>query len=441
MERTKSSRNINITRLALLGVNLAMLIFLTTLVRVTTRHIADQFVARPFLDTLQHVPIPPLTAQVAALLCFGVLLLLFAAQSMLLAGKTTAVVLCSVAQFLLCLAIMYYLNFGYKGILFLPVIGIILHIRGVRPRVLVMAAVVLAYVFLDFDILSSRFGLNSLSLYVQFYTADTQVYLYSIRNVLSSLNDVLFILFMVVALQQEMVETARLRELYAKISRSAEELKVMNLQLEEYALQSERNAQIRERNRMARDIHDTLGHTLTGISTAVDACIELAEKDPPRTRQQLERVSEVARNGLLDVRRSVRALRPDVLERFSLGTALRKMVEEINQTTNIQIDLHYQPGIVAGDEAKESIYRIVQESVTNSVRHGGAAHIEVRLTLEDDTIHIRIQDDGAGCKNIVTGFGLAHMQERVGQMDGTIHFDGMNGFFTHVVIPNKEEPE
>ena len=94
---------------------------------------------------------------------------------------------------------------------------------------------------------------------------------------------------------------------------------------------TERMAQTRERNRLAREIHDTLGHTLTGIVTGLDACMALVDVSPEQTRKQLSLLSKVGREGIRDIRRSVNELRPDSLERLSLEVAIRKMVTDNEQ--------------------------------------------------------------------------------------------------------------
>jgi len=432
------NRNINIVRFALCGVNLLMLLFLTTLVRVSTEHIVDRFHARAFLESLRKLPIPPAQVQFAVLACFAALVgLLFLQITRSAQGPVISTLYC-LSEILLCIAIMYFLGFNYKGILFLPAVGIITQTGDDRRgrRSVFIAVVVILYILMDIDIISARYSFNLLSDYIMQYGSNVRFYLYGVRNILAGLGDMLFVLFMVLTIHQETQQAERFKDLYAQISRYAEELKIINLQLEEYSLQSEKSAQTRERNRMAREIHDVLGHSLTSISAAVDACISLIDRDPVRTKEQLIRIGDVARNGLQEVRRSVHALKPDALERFSLQTALRKMADDINELTNTRIRLDYpEDGISFSDEGKSLVYRIVQESITNSVRHGGAGAITIRARADGDFSAIYIQDNGAGCPNIVEGFGLGHIRDGVEAMGGQIQFSGQDGFETVVRLP------
>ena len=106
------------------------------------------------------------------------------------------------------------------------------------------------------------------------------------------------------------------------------ELQNANEQLSEYADMAEKMAQTNERNRLAREIHDTLGHSLTGIIAGLDACLALVDVAPQEVKKQLKLLADVSRDGMKDVRRSVSELRPDEMERLSLNASIRKMVTE-----------------------------------------------------------------------------------------------------------------
>lgn len=136
----------------------------------------------------------------------------------------------------------------------------------------------------------------------------------------------------------------------------------MNNQLKDYAAMQKQMGEIEERNRIAREIHDTLGHTMTGLSAGIDACIALIDYSVDETKKQLNIISGVARQGLKDVRRSMKKLRPDTLERESLESAIEKLITETMSTSKVSIEFQsFLPSLVFEDDEEDTIYRIVQK--------------------------------------------------------------------------------
>ena len=195
-------------------------------------------------------------------------------------------------------------------------------------------------------------------------------------------------------------------------------------------------ATLKERNRIAREIHDTLGHTMTGRSAGIDACIALIDYSVDETKKQLSIISGVARQGLKDVRRSMKKLRPDTLERESLESAIEKLITETMSTSKVSIEFQsFLPSLVFEDDEEDTIYRIVQEGITNAIRHGHASRIFINFKKNDIWQVIRIRDNGIGCKDIHKGFGLTHMKERVDMLHGTVTYSSNNGFQVVAKLP------
>ena len=213
-------------------------------------------------------------------------------------------------------------------------------------------------------------------------------------------------------------------------------LKEMNEQLKDYSEMTEKMAETRERNRIAREIHDTLGHTMTGLSAGIDACIAMIDFSVDATKEQLNKISQVARQGIKDIRRSVNKLRPDALEHSGLQEALEKMINETMQVSDVKINYDCQVEVLKFNQDEEDmIYRVVQESITNAIRHGKAKQIDVNLWKEDKWLNLEIKDNGIGCEEIHTGFGLIHIEERIKMLKGTVEYDGSNGFKVTARIP------
>jgi signal transduction histidine kinase len=154
---------------------------------------------------------------------------------------------------------------------------------------------------------------------------------------------------------------------------------------------------------------------------------------------QLERLDELSRRGLEDVRRSLKELRPDMLERNILSDALTKLVDEINNCSNRNIELRISaPMDNLNPSLQETVYRIVQESITNSVRHGNAQRIIVSIDSDNGALFLRIKDDGIGCSRVNEGFGLHYMRERILEKDGFVEIETQpgKGFEISAYIPN-----
>ena len=329
----------------------------------------------------------------------------------------------------LSLLIMKNISFSATCILFLIIADSLLYVDKPVDRSICIILVFLAYMLSNYGYLSNYIPMISFQEYLSVYNSKTQGLLLGIEVTLSNLNIVLFIAYIFLYLQKQMDETQKFAALNV-------ELKRLNNQLKGYANLREKMGETKERNRLAREIHDTLGHTLTGISAGVDACIAMIDTSPEVTKGQLELISKVTRDGIKEVRRSVSELRPDSLERLNLEPAIRKMVNETNSITNTKIHFECDVEKLKFDEDEENaIYRVVQESMTNSVRHSHAKNVYITIKKKYSDIYISIKDDGIGCTDMKKGFGTRHIVERIKLLNGTVEFDGSDGFTTNVVIP------
>lgn len=241
---------------------------------------------------------------------------------------------------------------------------------------------------------------------------------------------------MILLVRIHMNEKERIMHLNNQLNSANDELKYVNMQLSEYAKESEKMAKTKERNRLAREIHDTLGHSLTGIITGIEACTTLMDVAPEAAKEQLKAIAEVARQGITDVRRSVKALRPDALEKSDLSNALVTLISEMRSATSAEIEYSFETSLNCFNEDEEDIiYRIVQECITNSIRHGKAGKIYIYISREFNLLKILIKDNGTGCAEINKGFGLHHMEERLDMLHGSLNYNGNDGFIVEAKIP------
>ncbi|HEX5441763.1 MAG TPA: sensor histidine kinase [Ktedonobacterales bacterium] len=246
--------------------------------------------------------------------------------------------------------------------------------------------------------------------------------------------------------------TMAMRELalaHLALADSNAKLAAAHTQLQEYSAQVEEVAAIRERNRIAREIHDTLGHSLTILAVQLETATQYEARGDPGLHDELREARRVASACLTDVRHSVEALRPDEASDGSLQERLRRLAAEFAATsreTAITLDL---------DEATHSLspalsmtlYRCAQEALTNIRKHARATKALLYLSTSDDLegqVELTVLDNGQGITDAASadieqarGFGLRGMRERVALLGGTVRAgpEPEHGWRVAVLIP------
>ncbi len=431
-------KNLHVIRVMMFLVNFIIILFMSIIIYETTELICDNEMARDFLEKIKFTPTTPWKVPVFSLALLSALILGVGIRENFGGYIKPVLYLFSVIDIILCIAIMYYLNMSYKGVMLLSIANIIVYIEGNKKKYMFLVLSVLIYILFDYDIFSIKFNLFSINDYIQHYTFTQRLYIFSIRNALFSINEVLFILFMIIVIQNQIDEKIKLKDLYDTLYQTAEESKIANIQLQEYSRKSEDMVKTKERNRLAREIHDTIGHTLTGIATGLEACIEIIDWDIQKTKSQIIKIAELSKEGLLEVRRSVSELRPDAVDRLSLIPAIQKLADNITECTKTKVNLNIEGTVKKlWIEEEETVYRFIQEGITNAVRHGKAKTINISFQFHHSVINIKIIDDGVGCSAIEEGFGLTHIREMVGLLNGKVEFFSQNGtgFTMHAVLP------
>jgi len=219
------------------------------------------------------------------------------------------------------------------------------------------------------------------------------------------------------------------------------ELESTHRQLQEYAAQVEELTLGRERERMARELHDTLAQGLAGLILQLEAADSYLESgDLARAQAVVQQAMQRARATLHEARRAIRALRPTALEQGNLTDALGQEIDQFAATTGVRttFEVNGSPHGVSPEMAQD-ILRIVQESLTNVARHAQAGHVLVRLTGGDGGLQLMIQDDGVGFDLSESlerpdCFGLAGMQERASCWGGVLQVDSALGKGTKVTL-------
>jgi PAS domain S-box-containing protein len=203
--------------------------------------------------------------------------------------------------------------------------------------------------------------------------------------------------------------------------------------------QAEAASILEERNRMAREIHDTLAQAFTGILIQVGAATQVLEDEPEATQVHLDTIEDLARLGLTEARRSVTALRPQLLEEGNLSTALDRLVTQMRAATDTTLIYKIQ-GVAYSlpTEVDNNLLRIGQEALTNAIKYARASEIQIKLTYDDAQCCLRVKDDGQGFAVVtappVGGFGLLGMSERAERIGAQLRIESQPGQGTEIVV-------
>ena len=201
---------------------------------------------------------------------------------------------------------------------------------------------------------------------------------------------------------------------------SRQQLTVAHQQLRRYALRIEDQATLQERNRIAREIHDAVGHNLTAQRIQLENAQMFCQSDPGKAQIYLQAAQQLAATALTEIRHSVSTLRSAPLQGKSLKAALQKLCHEFQQ--QITGEFIYELKIVSPvkPEISITIYRLAQEALTNVAKHSQAEQIKLQIQTDPDTLWFKLEDNGIGFNPTKTssGFGLKSMRERVAAVGG-----------------------
>lgn len=221
-------------------------------------------------------------------------------------------------------------------------------------------------------------------------------------------------------------------ELLMRETRAREELERTRRELEQASRQA---GVLEERQRLAREIHDTLAQGFASIVVQLEAA-EMAAENETSAAHYLEQARKAAREGLSEARRMVWAMRPEILENTSLPEALQRLLRRWQEETGIhaQFTLTGEPRPLH-PELEVGLLRIAQEALTNVRKHAKARHTTLTLSYLDDLVLMDIQDDGVGLQPVASGgFGLRSMRERVDALGGQMTVESEPGLGTTLAV-------
>lgn len=236
--------------------------------------------------------------------------------------------------------------------------------------------------------------------------------------------------------------------LLEELNRKNEALFTNNQKLNEHLKTVEELAVANERNRVSREIHDTLGHSLTLLIMLMKAAKIEAGKNPAEVKEKLTKGITIAQTELNELRASIGGLLSkniidmDIFESIkSLGHYMENLGVRIELSINEKEIYTKMSSSVHKFKLSDTIYKISKEAITNSLRHGNATEINIIVKFSPRKVNLYIINNGCGCRRITKGFGLSGMVERVEELNGTIKFgsDGESGFNIHVELPLDNE--
>jgi signal transduction histidine kinase len=213
----------------------------------------------------------------------------------------------------------------------------------------------------------------------------------------------------------------------------------LNETLHRYAISIESLSAVQERNRIAREIHDSLGHVLTALNVQLQTAVRLWQPNPERAIDFLQQAKLLGNTAMQEVRRSVSSLRQEIKPEEPLDLAIESLVKEFYQTTGIDLQTQVMLDSSLPPRVAKTLYRIMQESLTNICKHAKATSVTIKLSEGLNWVYLSIEDNGQGFRpdSTPTGFGLLGMQERVKNLNGKIQIDShpTSGCCVQVALP------
>lgn len=230
----------------------------------------------------------------------------------------------------------------------------------------------------------------------------------------------------------------KISELLKLNSAHYETIKKQNQALKYYAEQVGQITLLEERDRMSKELHDSIGHTFTSVIIGMDGLANKIKSDPDVAARKLLKLRSVMKTGLEEIRESIHQM-ASAWDEMTLADSLNRLAVQFGEITGTEVIFHKQ-----GIEPADINYRVItilkrslQEALTNSLRHGKASKIYLTLKFFENSLELAIKDDGQGQDNLLFGFGLSSMEERLQSVRGTITVESgrAEGTILYIKVP------
>jgi signal transduction histidine kinase len=225
----------------------------------------------------------------------------------------------------------------------------------------------------------------------------------------------------------------------------AQALRDANVRLRDYAVTREQLITSQERNRLARELHDTLAHTLAAATVQLEAVQVIWETQPERARQLVEESAATMRGGLQDTRRALQALRAEPLESVGLAASIQLLTESIQARYKVNTAIETADDVLwLTQEQEHVIYRVVQEALLNSAQHAHAQQIKIKIEETAGALRLTIKDNGTGfdpsAVDVSAHFGVQGMRERAAMIGAELNVSSWVSQGTQIEMLLNREP-
>lgn len=264
------------------------------------------------------------------------------------------------------------------------------------------------------------------------------IYQYWDHNSLIYLLTYVISIVVFITIKAQQTEIANLQFLYDEVRRNSYQLELAQSQIEQYTQEVRQLSQIRERNRIAEKLHDTIGHALTSLLMQLEASKILIAQDPTAAIASINQATDTLRHNIKELRDTVKNL--EVTSYKNFRTSLNQLIAEFQKNVSIPITFELIGTPAEIHPEKETVlYNNTREALTNIARHSNASSAKITLQYAEKMIVLTIQDNGSSKSPVQKGYGMRAMQTRTELVGGSMHISNEAGFLLEFEIPILEE--
>ena len=293
---------------------------------------------------------------------------------------------------------------------------------------------------LDVILLLSR---NYHVMFLAIFSIILTLYYHSFTNV----DEIFSLLFLIIIsclasyIKEEHGKKLDAQVLYDELRISEEQLKQAKEELELYASSMAELAFLKERNRISRDIHDSVGHAISTAMIQLNAIEVIAKKEKSSVAPLAANLRDFLKDGLQEVRIAIAQLKPSEYKTYQELYRIEELIQNFEKLSGINVRLTISKNKwELSQKLGLTLYRIIQEALSNALRHGQATEVRLVLNFAPENLILTIDNNGRGCESIKKGVGLTSMTERISEMNGKLtFFPAQTGFKIQVILPKGKE--